>query len=104
MTLVVKRHISHEGRTIVAVCDKGLLGKRFEEGNKQLDLTSTFYQGEEMNEEELLKLLKHTYLLNLVGEEAFVFAVKDKLLKSIHVIRVANIPYAEILLRPLGQT
>ena len=38
-------------RDVVAVCDKELLGKRFEEGNFQLDVKKSFFRSEEHTSE-----------------------------------------------------
>ena len=45
MSLVAKVH--HKGdSTVVAVCDSKLVGKVFEEGELQLDLTNESYKGD----------------------------------------------------------
>ncbi|MBW3021743.1 DUF424 family protein, partial [Candidatus Woesearchaeota archaeon] len=56
--MIVKKHISHDGRIIVAICDSDLIGKRFEENDKQLDLKSEFYNGESKTEQECLEIIK----------------------------------------------
>ena len=38
---------------IVIITDSDIIGKKFEEGNKQLDLTNKFYSGEEKSKEEI---------------------------------------------------
>ena len=45
--MIVKIH-NNEGRLILAICDKDILGKKFVEEKKQLDLSSGFYKGEQM--------------------------------------------------------
>ena len=50
--MIVKIHKTRDRRKIIAVCDENLIGKRFEEREMQLDLSSDFYNGELMNEEE----------------------------------------------------
>ena len=49
--MIVKVH-SDKNRLIVAVCDNEVFGKKFYEGELQLDLSSDFFKGEEMKEEE----------------------------------------------------
>ncbi len=51
-------------RTIVAVCDSELLGKKFEEGKFQLEVKENFFKGEETEEEKaiILKMLLLTLL------------------------------------------
>jgi len=50
--MIVKIHKSRE-RKILAVCDNELFGKKFEEGKLRLDLSSEFYDGEEVQEKNL---------------------------------------------------
>lgn len=92
--MIVKKHTTHDGKTILAICDSEILGKKFEEGELQLDLTSQFYHGEEMNEQEILKILPEVNSLNIVGEKSINFATKNKLIDETNIKRIANIPYA----------
>ena len=50
--ILVKVHETPNGK-LIAVCDEELLGKRYEEGNKELDLVrySDFYRGEREDED-----------------------------------------------------
>jgi len=81
----------------MALCDKEILGKKFEERNQQLDLTSDFYQGEETTEEEIKKIIKDVYIINLVGKESLHLIEKLKLGPE-RIITIQNIPHAEIVL------
>lgn len=65
--ITVKKHQTPEGRTILAAADTELLGKKYEEGEMQLDLTSQFYQGKDVSTEEFVNMLKNANILNLVG-------------------------------------
>ena len=56
MTLIVNVKESSTG-VLLIVTDKEILGKKFEEGKKQLDLTSDFYKGEEKSKEEVKKMI-----------------------------------------------
>ncbi len=95
--ILVKIHQNPNGQRILALCDKELLNKKFEEGNQQLDLTTDFYNGEEKTEEEIKEMLKDVYIINLVGKESLDFVEKLKLSPE-RIITVQNIPHAEIVL------
>ena len=73
-----------------------LFGKDFEEGNKQLDLTSKFYQGEEKSEEEVKTLINDAHILHLTGKEAVALGKELNLVEKVVVID--NVPHAEVLL------
>jgi uncharacterized protein len=93
--LVVKIHKSYDGKKVLAICDEKLLGKKIEEGNKQLDLTSSFYQGSSMSNEKLEKELFGGYHLNLVGSETIAFFKKKGLIKNENIIVIGGVPHAE---------
>lgn len=95
--ILVKIHQNPEGQKIMALCDKELLGKKFEEGNRQLDLTTDFYKGEEKSEQEIKELFKDVYIINLVGKKSLQLVEKFKLSPE-RIITVQGIPHAEIVL------
>lgn len=94
--LIVKRHKLADGRTILAVCDDDLLGKKFEEGDLQLDI-GKFYDGEKKSRKEVELLFKSAYIVNLVGEDSVELGIKKGLVAKERVVRIAGIPYAEAL-------
>ena len=73
----IKIHKSY--RIVVAVCDSNLIGKKFEEGKRQLDLRENFYKGEEIDTKNLMKLLHHYSIedatFNIVGENSVKAAI-----------------------------
>ena len=95
--IIAKIHQNQEGQKVLALCDKELLGKKFEQGNRQLDLTSSFYQGEEKTEAEIEQLIKEAYIINLVGEESLNLIKKLNLAPE-NIITIQGIPHAEIVL------
>lgn len=64
---IVKEH-EFDGKLVLAIVDKQLLGKQILEGKKILDLKSSFYQGEEKSEEDVLRLVKKASQVNIVGK------------------------------------
>ena len=96
--MIVKVHNTQDGQSIVAICDTDLLGKKIEEGNLQLDLSSDFYKGIERNEEDVIRILKSVYIANLVGKESIALAKKLGFLEEEHVKFIGGIPHAQIVL------
>lgn len=98
--MLVKIHDSY--RKIIAVCDSELLGKRFEEGNMQIEVSEVFYGGEEKEEEEVIELLQDLYkddaTFNLVGQKSVNTAIKAGIISKEGVIRIQGIPHALELL------
>jgi uncharacterized protein len=93
---VAKVH-SARGKSVLAVCDKPLLGKVLTEGRKQLDLSGDFYRGEPMDAEGFCKRVEEFDLVNLVGPKIIGLAEKLGLVSESQVIRIAKIPHAQIL-------
>lgn len=92
--MIVKVHDTPNGR-MVALCDSDILGKRFEQGNIQLDLSSRFYQGEEKTPEEVEELLEDCYVVNAVGKGSVDILIRKNLVKKDAVGIVSGIPYAQ---------
>src|SRR3989338_8376181 len=96
--MIVKAHKTQDGRKILAVCDNDLIGKKFEEKNLQLDLTSNFYKGEEKSEEEIINLLKNCYLVNIAGNQSTNLAIKLGIITKNNIIKIKKIPHAQAIL------
>jgi len=89
-------------RDVVAICDSELLGKRFEEGRFQLDVKESFFKGDETDEEKAIEIMrdmaKEDATFNIVGEQAVSAALKAGIIKQEGIEKIANIPFALILL------
>jgi len=89
-------------RDIVAICDSDLLGKKFEEGNFQLDIKEAFYGGEEVEEEEAIEIISkmaaEDATFNIVGEKAIQTAIKSGLIDKKSVKKIQNIPFTLVLI------
>ncbi len=98
-------NIINSYRTVITVCDKELLGKTFEEGNKQLDIKESFYKGEEgkiMATEEIKKIIQvwaqEDATFNIVGEKSIQLFLQKNIIDKNSVRNINKIPYAMILL------
>jgi len=96
--MIVKKHSTPDKMLVLAVCDKELLGKRFENQEAQLDLTTEFYKGEEMSKEQVTALMKKAYIVNMVGENAIKSGIEADIVSKSNIIRIKNIPHAQVLL------
>ena len=95
----VKIHKSH--RTMIAICDENLLGRKFEEGIKQLDVRESFFNGQRMSKEDVIKLMrreaKEDATFNIVGKESVKAALEAKLIASSSWHKVEGIPFVLVL-------
>jgi len=89
-------------RYIVAICDSELLGKKFEEGNLQIDVKENFFNGEEKNEQEIIdilfKMLREDATFYIVGNQSVNTAIKVGAIEESDVKRIQGIPIALILI------
>jgi len=89
-------------RDIVAVCDKDLIGKKFEEGNLQLDVKENFYKGNLVSEEELAEImkdmLKEDATFNIVGKKSIEVALKTGAITEEGIKKIQGIPFALVLM------
>ena len=96
-SFVVAEHAS-EGRLILAVCDLAIHGKRFEEGDRLLDLSSHFYKGNQRDEPAVTNLMLKAYMIHVIGKDAVEIAVKLGLASKNDALTVQGVPHIEILL------
>jgi len=94
---VIKSH-----RYVVAICDSNLLGKKFEEGNFQLDLKENFFDGKETDEKEAIEIINRMQIedatFNIIGQESVNTALKAGIIRKEGIKRIQNIPFALVLL------
>ena len=95
--MIVNIHSTPNGK-MLAICDKNLLGKTFEEGELQLDLSTRFYQGEDMPDDLLAELVKEARIINAVGEESVRFLREHKLIEDSNTQKIAGIPHAQCVI------
>lgn len=81
---------------LIAITDKEILGRKFEEAKKQLDLTKEFYKGEEKDIDDVKKLFHRARHLHLTGKNVVSLAKKEGLIDEDKVLIVKNIPHAEV--------
>lgn len=86
-----------EGQTIVAVCDKSIIGKKFSEGALVLKLEECFYKGEEACEEEVKEALSCATIANLAGEKSIACAVDCGCIDPRTIIFIDGIPHAQMV-------
>ena len=91
--VLIKIHESSENQ-ILAVADKELIGKKFEEKGICLDITERFYSGEEKTEEEIIKAMKESTSVNIVGIKAINLGIKAGIITEDTVIKIKGIPHA----------
>ncbi len=96
--IYVKIHKGPTGK-VVAICDKELIGKVFSEGKFELRVSEFFYKGEEVNEEEVINIMKNAENLNIVGERSVNIALKIGVINKENIIKIAGVKHAQSITR-----
>ena len=95
-------NIINSYRYVVAICDKELLGKVFEEGKFQLDVKESFYKGKEIDEEKLLETIRkmagEDATFNIVGEKSVNIALRAGIITEEGIGKIQGVRFALVLL------
>lgn len=88
-------------RDVVAICDSDILGKKFEEGQFQIDVKEGFYKGDEMDEDEtkeiILKMAMEDATFNIVGKKSVNLAINTGIITREGIKTIQGIPIAMVL-------
>jgi len=91
--IIVKIH----KKKVLALCDKELLGKKYEEVDLQLDLTSNFYKGKEMTKDKVREILPDFRIINAVGQRSVNLLIEFNLVDTNRILYIQDIPHAECI-------
>lgn len=95
--MYLKIHQNPNGK-VVAVCDRELIGKVIEEGQRCLDLERyrSFYVGEISDREKVEGSLREFQSANLVGQRCVRIAVDMGLAEEDDIMYIKETPYIQI--------
>ena len=95
---MITARVHKYGREIVvAACDKDLIGKVLRDGDLRLEVSSCFYEGEDVDEEKLLNRLSLATIANLVGKRTVSIAAKHNYINEDCVLMIAGVPHAQMV-------
>lgn len=98
--MLIKIHRAY--RNVVALCDTNLLDKTFKEKNMKIHVNERFFKGQEVEEEEAIRILRtennKDATFNIVGENSVKAAVKSGIITEESVIKIQKVPIALVLL------
>jgi len=92
--MILKKH-ERDGNIVIALCDDELIGRSFEDEERQLDLSSEFYNGEHLDEKSAIEAIAGCTSVNAVGKDSVAFLVKHNLISMKNVLEIEKIPYAQ---------
>lgn len=93
--MIAKVH-ERMGQSILAVCDKEILGKTLENEKMEFKVSEKFYGGEGITEEELLEKLKEHNSANLVGNKCVGILQEKGLINESSIIMINDIKHVQV--------
>ena len=85
------------GETVVAMCDCGILGKTFKEGELKITVSERFYRGYLVDVDECEPYLREASIGNFVGDLSVSKAIEMGLVEEKNVIRIDGVPHAQMV-------
>ncbi|MCP8313151.1 MAG: DUF424 family protein [archaeon] len=90
------RIIDWQGMKLINICDKDLIGKTIRDENIEIQISPSYFNGELVNVDEALFLIKSSSVANLVGEKIVIEAVKAELASKRAVKKIGSTPFLMI--------
>jgi len=92
----------HESiRKVVAICDSDIIGKKFEDEKRQLDVRESFFKDVEMGDEEAIRLMQREIgedaTFNIVGDKSVRLAREAGIVVEDNLGEVDGVPFALLL-------
>lgn len=88
--------IAWKNASIVNVCDTELIGRTLVEGKLKMHISTDFFGGELVGEEEATKIIKESTMLSLAGERSVKIALSNKLGSPQAVREIQGVPFLMI--------
>jgi hypothetical protein len=83
--------------TLLAVCDKDLLGKELKHGKVIFRVREEFYKGPLVNLDEAINLVRQSTVVNMVGGGIVKKAVEEGLIHPDAILLIQGVPHAQIV-------
>lgn len=82
---------------LVTVCDRGLIGETFEDGEVSLTVTEEFYGGETVETDAVVESLDRASVANIVGTDAVALAIEEGFVEEDRVLEIDGTRHAQFL-------
>jgi len=97
LSFYVKRHMSSDGRLVVAVCDKEVLGKEFREGDIVLSVPESFYRGDLVELDDAVRAIEEADIAVVTGRRIVEELIRLGIVCREAVLKVGNQLHVQIV-------
>jgi len=95
--MITVRMYRRGSEVVVAAADKSLIGRCLKQEQLRLEVCSSFYEGEDADEEMLVNRLRMATIANLVGKETVAVAAKHRLINEECVMTIEGVPHVQMV-------
>lgn len=95
-SLLLNERETDEG-LLVSVCDADVLGKEFENGDVSLTVDPQFYDGDAVDEENIVESLARCSVANIVGTRAVDVAIEHGFVDEQNVLEFEETRHAQFM-------
>lgn len=81
---------------LVAACDPDIVGKTFRSDGLVLEVSESFYHGDDVDEDALINWLRLATVANLSGERVVAVAIENGFVDEGCVVRIDGVPHAQM--------
>lgn len=90
--------VYNQGRErLVAACDSDIVGKTFRSDKLVLQVSESFYRGDDVDEESLVNWLRLATVANLSGKRTIDIAVENGFVDRSCVLEIGGVPHAQMM-------
>ncbi len=86
-----------EGKTILAVCDAGLLGKKIRFNDIDFDVSEPFYGGKGSDGDGVIGMVGKSDIVNVVGKGIVDLLIREGLVDEHCVLWMGEVPHVQII-------
>ena len=90
------RKIKYQETQMINICDLNLIGKEINQGDFNISISKDYFYSEEITEEDAIKVLKSSSIINLVGKDIVDLALSLNLAKKNSVKTIENVSFLMI--------
>jgi len=81
---------------LVAACDQDIVGKTFKSDGLVLEVSESFYHGDDVDEDALVNWLRLATVANLSGRRTVSIAIEHGFVDKDCVLEIGGVPHAQM--------
>jgi len=95
-TFSCRTHVA-DGKSILAVCDEGLLGKTVKFREVDFEISESFYGGDISDGRQVIEKVRRADMVNVVGREIVDLLVNEQEVDEGCVLWMGDVPHVQII-------